>query len=368
MRRGVGSVIVLLGIGASGTVTGLPGISAPPSPAPVEAPSLRITSKASLPSELNRAKDVRWASDGSVYLALGANGASEVSLDPAGQQIREMVPGRAKPGGFFVSHQVAVSPQYFLVSAYALGFTWRKFDSPTRIDEAAEIIQGIDLWNDRLLLVGARRDEKGRFAPDGAIAWTGSLDNKLADLRPLAYAASGPGAREMGACGNVRLGAARFFKDGSFVVLPGVQPGLSFYDREGKLLRTVDTVTLGIDSDCGSLSQEESALIAVDYSARMTWVNRRRTVDTVIILPEGPGLVVRSVEDGRVKWRLDIVGSEGKIASYSIPIEAPDEFFHLRGDVRSGKIVFLLFQTPPSDKNYAQPHLLTAELTLAKEG
>lgn len=357
MPRAVAVAILLLGVGTSDAAIGE---TSQPAPVPVKPPSLRITSNTLLPPELNLAKDVRWASDGSVYLALGADGASEVSLDPAGQKIREMVPGRAKPGGFFVSHLVAVSPQYFLVSAYALGFTWRKLDNPTRIEEAAAIIQGIDLWNDRLLLVGARRDEKGRFAPDGAIAWTGSLDNELANLRPLAYAAGGPGAPEMGACGNTHLGAARFFKDGSFVVLPGVQPGLSFYDREGKLLRTVDTVTLGIDSDCSSLSQEEAARIAVDYSARMAWVNRRRTVDTIIILPEGPGLVIRSVEGGRVKWRLDIIGSEGKVTSYSIPIEAPDEFFHLRGHVRSGRIVFLLFQTPPSDKNYAQPHLLTA--------
>lgn len=353
MRRGVVGVIVLLCGGMS---------SAQPSPTPMEAPSLRITSRAPLPSELNRAKDVRWASDGSVYLALAGDGASEVSLDPAGQKIREMVPGRAKPGGFFVSHQVAVSSQYFLVSANALGFTWRRMDAPTRSDEAAETIQGVDLWNDRLVLVGARRDEKGRFAPDGAIAWIGSLGQKLADLRPLAYASSGPGAREMAACGTVRLGGVRFFEDGSFVILPGVQPGLSFYDRDGKLLRTVDTITLGIDSDCGSLSQEESARIAVDYAARMAWVNRRRTVDTVLNLPKGPGLVVRSVENGRVQWRLDVIGSEGTVERYSIPIEAPDEFFHLRGDVRSGKIVFLLYQTPPSDKNHAQPHLLTASV------
>lgn len=355
-------ITLSLCVGRSGAEPPLAG--EPPKDAPTQAQplGLRITSEITLPPELNQAKDVRWATDRSVFLAAGAAGTSEIKLEPAGEQIREIIPGRFKPGGFAVSYQIAASSKYFVVARAARAIAWRRLDDPARIDEAVEFIQAIDLWQDRLLIVGARRDDKGGFATDGAIAWIGSLDKKLADLKPLVYAMSGPGAHEMNACGNVHLGAARFLEDGSFIILPGAQPGLSFFDREGKLLRSVDTISLGIDSDCGLLAQNEIERIAVDYAARMAWINNRRTVDTVIVTPEGPGLVVRSVEKGRVRWRLDIVKPDGRVSSHAVPIEAPDEFYHLRGDMRSGKLVFLLFQTPPSDSNYAQPQLLTALL------
>jgi hypothetical protein len=328
-------------------------------PATPGLPAVQVTSNAELPREYNRAVDVRWATGESVYIANATEGSHEIALEPLGRQIKEVIPGRFKPGGF-VSYRLAVSPPYLVAAAYALALTWRRLDDPTRYEEPVEFIQGIDVWRDRLLLVGARRDEKGNFAPDGAIAWIGSLDKKLSDLKPLLYDSKGPIALTMNACGSVHLGAARFFADGSFAVLPGVQPGLHFFDREARLVRTVDTVALGIDSDCGSLPKSVWERLAAHYPTRVAWINQRRTVDTMLVLPQGIGLVVRSVESGKVRWRLEVVKPDGTTASYKVPIEAPDEFFHLRGDVRDGKIVFLMFQTPPTDSNFARPRLMTA--------
>ncbi|MFL6202181.1 MAG: hypothetical protein ACJ76J_23660 [Thermoanaerobaculia bacterium] len=365
MRKSVAVAILLLlcaRMSASATVLAE---EPPQPPQPPAAPrSLQITSQVKLPPELNRARDLRWASDNSVYLALGANGVSEVSLNPPNQQIREMVPGRFKPGGFIVSNQLAVSSQYLVAAGFGIAFTWRRLADATRSEDAVDYIQAVDVWNDRLLLVGGRRDDQG-FATDGAIAWTGSLDKKLADLKPVLYAASGSGAREMNACGSVHLGAARFFEDGSFLIFPGVQPGLGLYDREGKLQKTWDTASLGLYIDCSSLSPEAITQIKLNYPARMAWINQRRTVDTILMLPQGPGLVIRGVENGRVQWQLHVLTPAGQVITHQLPIEAPDEFYHLRGDTRSGKLVFLLFQTPPSDNNYPQPYLITA---LAPEG
>jgi hypothetical protein len=332
----------------------------PAAPEPSGLPALRVVSDAVLPPELNRAKDVRWATDRSIFLANGATGTSEIKLEPAVQQVRELIPGRFKPGGFSVAYQLALSPNYLVVARGAQQITWRTLEDPTRFEDYVEFIQAFDIWKDRLLIIGALRDEKGNFAPDGAIAWIGTLDKKLTNLKPLLYDSKGPTAPTMNACGNVHLGKTRFFADGSFAVLPGVQPGLYFFNRSGNLTKSVDTAALGIDSDCGRLTKAQWEQLAMNFPARMAWVNQRRTVDTMLVLRQGTGLVIRSVENHRVRWRLEVVNPEGKTVSYQIPINAPDEFFHLRGDVRAGKIVFVLFQTPPSDRNYAQPHLITA--------
>jgi hypothetical protein len=335
---------------------------AQPTLAPSEPQAHRITSDVALPPELHDATDVRWATDHSLFVANGDQGTIEIKLQPLGQWVRKLVPGRREPGGFFFSTRLGVSPQYWVVASSALEMTWRKVDDDTRYDEPVEFIHGIDVWRKRLLLVGARRDEKGDFAPDGAIAWIGSLDKKLTDWKPLLYDSQGPEAPTMNACGSVYLGAARFLNDGSFVILPGVQPGLYFFGRDGKLVKTVDTVALGIDSDCGSLSKPQWERIAVDYPFRLAWVNQRRTVDTILALPQGPGLVVRSVENHHVRWRLAVVKPDGTAQSYQLSIEAPDEFYHLRGDVRGGRIVFILFHTPPVyDGTHAQPRLVTAD-------
>jgi hypothetical protein len=336
---------------------------AQPTPAAPEPPSLRITGDLPLPPELHEAKDVRWATDRSLFIANGDQGTIEIKLQPLGQRVRKLVAGRREPGGFSFSTRLGVSRQYWVVASSALEMTWRKVDDDTRYDEPVEFIHGIDVWRNRLLLVGARRDEKGEFAPDGAIAWIGSLDKKLADWKPLLYDAHGPYAPTMNACGSVYLGAARFLNDGSFVILPGVQPGLHFFDRNAKLVKTVDTVALGIDSDCGTLSKPQWERIAVDYPFRLAWVNQRRTVDTILALPEGPGLVVRSVENHHVRWRLVVVKADGTSRIYQLLVEAPDEYYHLRGDVRGGKMAFILFHQPPvyDYRKHDPPHLVTAD-------
>jgi hypothetical protein len=115
----------------------------------------------------------------------------------------------------------------------------------------------------RFALVGSRRDAQGKFSPDGAIAWIGSLDKDLADLKPLLFDAGGPGAPSMSACCSFSLGVTRFLADGSLVVVPGVQPGIYHFDAQGKLLQTVDTVALGINTDCAGIGKER---VGMDYN------------------------------------------------------------------------------------------------------
>ncbi len=289
---------------------------------------------------LQTAVDVRWAGESSLYLSLLREGAAEASLDLTHPRIVKMIPGMREPGGAF-SYFLGASSDY-LVTSGPFWITWRMIAAPSRSEDAFDSIQDLDVSKDQLLIVAARRDEKGRFAPEGAIAWIGSLRRGLAGLKPVAFDATGPGGRNLGACSTFHMGGARFMKDGSFLVVPGVQPGIHLYSPDGKLLRTWDSATVGLDSDCGSLSEEQVSRYSTDWLGRAAWLNQRRILDDILPLQQGPGLVIRSVSQGQVHWNLKVLTKAGGVATYNIPLKSQNELATLKGDVRGDKIVFVM--------------------------
>jgi len=332
---------LLMGLGALGASAPPP--AAKPAP-PSNPPEIRILSEVTLPPAFEWASDVRWASDKSVYVGVSVDGTVEMSLDPAGPPPKEMIPGRSKLGGFWSSQRVAASASYLAAAGPALVVTWRRLEDPTRVEVPFDTIQAIDLQENRFAIVGGQRDEKGVFGADGAIAWMGTLDKKLSDLRPLLYDVRGAGVPTMNRCGSASLGAMRFLPDGSLVVVPGVQPGINLYDANGKLVHTWDTAALGIDADCGSLSDQQGHYFDGHFYERQVWLNQRHMVDTLLPFHAGPGLVIRRVEQGHTRWDLKLLRLDGKVETYTIPIEGSNEFFALEGDLRAGKIVFLLHE------------------------
>jgi hypothetical protein len=293
-----------------------------------------------MPPALLTAVDVRWASESSLYLSLLREGAVEASLDLAHPRIVKMIPAMKEPGGAF-SYFLGASSDY-LVTSGPFWITWRTIATPARSEDAFDSIQDLDVSKDQLLIVAARRDEKGRFAPEGAIAWIGSLRRGLAGLKPVAYDATGPGGKNLGACSGFKMGGARFMKDGSFLVIPGVQPGIHLYSPEGKLLRTWDSATVGLDSDCGSLSQGQVRRYAVYWLERAAWLNQRRILADILPLQQGPGLVIRSVSQGQVHWELKVLTKAGGVVTYNIPLKSQTELSTLKGDVRGNRIVFVM--------------------------
>jgi hypothetical protein len=322
--------------------------------------ALRILSDKVLGEQpLKNAADVRWASDHSVVLALRKGGVVEYNLDGKSKP-KQMIPGGGAPGGFWESHHVALSSQYLVAGAWLFAMTWRPLDSAVRKEEAFDSIHDLDVHQNRVAVVGARRNAQGDYSPDGAIAWIGSLDKNLSDLKPLIFDAKGSGAPTMGACATFLLGSTRFLSDGSLLVVPGVQPGISRFDLQGKLLQTLDTVALGIDTDCGGIGKELASTMARDVPSRLAWINERRIVDDVLPLAAGPGLLIRSVKKGEVGWVLKVLHADGSLGIYDVPVHAQNAFSHLKGDVRQGRLVLLLWGHPP-DRNpdhMPLPHLL----------
>ncbi len=214
---------------------------------------------------------------------------------------------------------------------------------------------------DQLLIVAARRGENGEYAPTGALAWLGSLRRGLSDLAPVAYDARGPGARNLGGCSTFQMGGARFLSDGSFVIVPGVQPGIHLYSPKGKLLRTWDSALVGLDADCGNLTMEEVRRYSAEFLPRIAWLNQRRTLDEILPLPQGLGLVVRSVAQGETRWELKVITKEDAIAVYQIPVRSQNERSHLKGDIRGNRIVFVMSAIEKDGMSSAVSRLIIAE-------
>jgi hypothetical protein len=368
----LGLIVTLLAAAAPGAVQVgkvplLKGAPTPPGASGASSRSgtaLHILSDTVLGEPLNYAVDVRWASDESVYLAVKKRGVVEYKLDGKGSPPQKMIPGQKDPGGFWLSYHVAASSHYLVAGAPLFALTWRPLDSTVRKEEPFEGIDDVDVQGDKVAVVGVRRDANHKFAPDGAIAWTGSLDLGLTDLRPLLFDARGPGAPNMAACGILLLGATRFLADGSLWIVPGVQPGIYHFDTKGKLLQTLDSVALGVDTDCSSVSKELGARMLRDFRSRGPWINARHIVDDILPLPAGPGLLIRSFQKGQVRWSLKVLHPDGSIAVYDLPIHPQTPLAHLKGDFRQGRLVLLLWEYAQNDKpdEAPNPHLLLASL------
>lgn len=337
-------------------------LSAQTPAAPSSPPALRILSDRELPPALSPAVDIRWASDSSIYLALTKSGTAEVSLEPLAGKVEKVIPGAREPGGFWGSSRLGASADFLAVAGPAFSLTWRKRTEPLRKEIAFDGIEDIDVGRRRLAVLGARRDDKGDVAPDGAIAWLGSLDKDLTDLRPVLRDQRGKGAPNLNACGNFELGAVRFLQDGTLLVIPGFQTGAHLYDAGGRLVRTWDTVALGLDNDCPGLTQEQVDQLRFP-DPRAAWLNQRRTLEDILPLPEGPGLLIRSVSQGRPSWTLKVLERNGPgHKAYKVPVPPVSDLSHLRGDVRGGKIVFLLSTLDRTFMNHLESRLIVAEL------
>lgn len=307
------------------------------------------------------AMDVRWAGDDSVYVASGKEGTFEVPLGAA-LRPRSIIPGNGKEGGFWLSFRVAASTRFLVISAPVFSIRWKDSLKGTDHEIPFDAVLDIDVQGDRAVILGALKDEKERFAPDGAIAWIGSLERKLADRKPVYYSASGPGAKALSHCGPFEMGGVRFLPDGSFLVVPGVEPGAYLFDPSGKLVRTWDTGVIGLDDDdCENMGEELEYRLSAIPEPRWAWLNRRRILDDILPLPQGPGLIVRNVVQGRPRWELKVLERSGEITTYSIPLTSKTDLAHLKGDVRGNRIV-LLHHEDGRDGASAPPRLILAEL------
>ncbi|MEM7349290.1 MAG: hypothetical protein AAF657_00695 [Acidobacteriota bacterium] len=243
---------------------------------------------------------------------------------------------------------LAASKEYLAAGAPVFAFGWKRRGERNLIAQVPfSIVADLDIFGDRLLILGAQRNEKGEFAPDGAIAWLGPLSEDLSKLKTVLYSEAGARVKPINDCGSFEISNVRFLPDGSLVIVPGVEFGVLLYDANGKLQRTWQSESLGFDAGC-KLTEEEAFLLKNDEPARWNWVNQRRTVDDILPLAEGPGLLIRTRGPDETTWRLKILDrKDGGVRTCDIPISSPSGLTQLHGDVAGDRVVFLLWVHGP---------------------
>jgi hypothetical protein len=294
--------------------------------------------------------DIRWAGDDSVYLARFHAGVQEVSLSEASRpkEVRTSVPAVAALKGPQEYRNLAVSPRFLAVAAGPWKIAWR----PTGRQGTGTVgfyvqpvnsTMDLDVAGNRIVLLGDGRAQNG---PDtaGGIAFLGRLSAQgLQDYRPVLEAAGGVGLANWHKCSPMKMGAVRFLAGGSFVVVPGVQPGAFLFDPAGRVVHSWSGAETGLSTDCATMSQEESEIVWAGSGVTpiTDWMNRQRLLDEVLPLAEGPGLLIRTAgPDGKTSWELRILRVDGKTASYTLPFTGGRED-RLSGDVRNGRLALL---------------------------
>lgn len=290
------------------------------------------------------AMDVRWASDDSVYLAWVKEGVTETALDGKFTRRRILI---ADPLRFMRDFEIlATSKEFVVASARFRTLIFRPTSGQPGGAVAItrtpiSIVQDLDLSGNQLLLLG---NPKRSLNPAPSIAWLGPVSEEPAkDLKGLPlYDLGGAQSSGLTNCEELLLGAARFLPDGSALIVPGFQPGAHLMSRSGRLLHSWDTVALGLDAlDCAHLSDADHLRFGRSPRARFDFINQHRVVDEILPLKEGPGLLIRSVKDGKVTWELKVLQSGDRVLSYAVPISGELPYDRLRGDVRGNRIVLL---------------------------
>lgn len=297
------------------------------------------------------ATDIRWATERSVYLSRALHGVEVVALSPGGKSRTlqaGLLPDRRalrREIGFRAGFgRLAVSGETVLAAGSLANIAWGRFD---REGGSLDGLQGwlgqvnddVDLHGSTMVLLGSPHQEIPHEEQTG-ILWLGSLERELEDLRPILHDVRGAGAPSLTNCQLLELGAVRFREDGAFYVAPGYQPGLHLFSGKGKLRGTWDTRPLDLNVDCGTVDRKKLGLALPGPRVVFLSQEGRRTIDELLVLPQGPGLVVRTWSEGNARWELYVFTALG-VSRHPLPLTSARAFDHLRGDVRDGKIVLL---------------------------
>ena len=331
--------------------------------------TLRVITERGLPESLKRANDVRWAGPETALLAVSLTGAVELALDPARNEFQILTPDGHGSQEIWLTSRLGVSESYMAVAGPVFSLGWKPRASSALAGKVdIEDIEDVDVWADRVAVLGLRRGEEQMIAPDGAVAWTGSFALGLADLDPIHFSSAGRGARPFDICANFELGGVRFLPDGSLIVVPGAEPGIYLYSSQGKLLHTWQSEPLGLDALCDFDDAQRDLMSEVPL-ARWAWINRFRTVDEVLPFPQGPGLVIRYVTESGTRWEIKVLRKGAPALTWKLPITSRSNDARLRGDVRGDRVLILLYDEAAfledgvKKKAAERPRLIQLEIT-----
>lgn len=317
------------------------------------AAGVRVVAEYPLPPEVRWALDVRWIDDNSVAVTHSHDGTYRVVLAPTAPATLLLPGGGRRPPNASAAGRTSVwahaylgiSERFVVVAAPGWEFGWlpRQAGGSPSVADFSSIVN-VDVHGSRVLLAGLPRAASPEEKGPHAIVWETDLDTQPLSFkprvfmsRPLPWTALDDWLHASGAV------HARFLADGSFVVVPGVEPGVQWYGADGRLLRAWDAEALGLDVVTFS-NPKAARQAASSRRDSLELRNSLRLADEILPLPEGPAIVVRQAHGNGVKWTVKHVGGDGSVSSFELPLAVSSRNWVLSGDVRGRRVVVALFE------------------------
>lgn len=143
--------------------------------------------------------------------------------------------------------------------------------------------------------------------------------------------------------------------DGTLYIYTAMEPGVFRYRPDGTALPPLGTkltmLTVARMADLFTYRADE-------LGRYENLINKQPTVDDLVVTPDGPALVVRSVTNKTVTWELWYPGADDLRARVQLGLRRPGPFGHLRCDARQDQLACILDQP----RNAASPEIGGASL------
>lgn len=329
-------------------VLALPGYPALANDESEELPELEVLARYEVPERYDQITGVQWAGKDSVYLGLFDRGVVEVDLRDGLPEVDHLFGTRGEPPHLGLEKIVRFDVSDDWIVGLYDRFAWAPQSSGG--GPAVPMVQrtgsgaftfAVD--GDRIVLLGLPNIEHWKENA-GGILWRADLSKGL-DSWDVLYKneeiATNPRLF------NVTLatrGSVEFLDDGDVLLapnVPGILPTAMRFSYQGKLKETWNAEELWESREEGdAVSGEEEAWTEGLVSGKTfgKFLSRRRLVDAILALPEGPALVVREPKGSEARWRLVVLSPE--VRWYDIPVTRISSVAQFRGDAdNEGRIV-----------------------------
>lgn len=289
------------------------------------------------------ARDIRWATRDSIYLAYNGEGVFEVSLSESMPRVRELFPpigggtgAKAVPDLW----HVAASEDWILGWSFANVMGWRSVDSDgiVQLHDSPGYFDAVDIQGDTVAFLGYP-DSKSFSENSFAYLWLGSVSTKLQEWKPIH-------GLDLPTAGHARgtffrfMGALRFLSNGDLLVVPVALPGVYRVSQGGKIkarwlpeeLEVSLLSKLGRGARRDDLQEarfdETEPVKEDDLNQRLE--SSRLIIEDVVSIGRSPAVIIRYRSNTGVGYYLALLGTEADW--YELPLGDHPAHIRLRAD------------------------------------
>ena len=258
---------------------------------PESGPRLTILEALELPLEVASASDVRWLSEDELLLGQSGQGVYSWRIGEDRAQLRSTLAGTSllpSDGPADYSRVGGFSAGSLVFADFVFGL-YRSDEAGVERTMPLELVADIDRHESSTVAIGLVRQHGGGWGEHSA--WLVQDDHQPRGILP-----TRDGGQGMLWCFEAELPTVRFVSPDRILVIPGAEPGVFVFSRDGLLEGSLEASVFAADDGC-TIEPAQRHLLA-DDAYRVAWLSRRRVIDEVVADETGNVfLFVRHVPD-----------------------------------------------------------------------